>query len=207
MCTEPGLTVISLGWGVQSFGLAAKSALGELPRVDYAVHADTGWERSETYAFAEKWIPWLEAHGIEVVTVRSNRAGFIVNESDGIFAPVFTTHEDGSPSGMMRRQCTHDWKIVPMRRWLSAELKRLNLGKSPGIVEQWIGFTLDEVQRVTPDDVQYITKAHPYLEMLDRPYTRQMVIRWLHENDLEVPVKSACIFCPFHGYHQWREIQ
>jgi len=35
------LIVISLGWGVQSFGLVAMSALGVLPKVDYAVHGDT----------------------------------------------------------------------------------------------------------------------------------------------------------------------
>jgi len=203
----PQLTTISLGWGVQSWGLTAMSALGVLPKVDYAIHGNTGWERSETVAFAKRWTPWVEEHGIKVVTVQSKRSGYIVNKSQGIFAPVFTAREDGSPSGMMRRQCTSEWKIVPMRRWLSAELKRRGLSKSPGVVEQWIGFTLDEAQRVAPDDVKYITKAHPYLEMLDRPYTRQMVIHWLRENGLEVPVKSACVFCPFHGYHQWREIQ
>lgn len=35
------LRVISLGWGVQSWSLAAMAALGEIPRVDYAIHADT----------------------------------------------------------------------------------------------------------------------------------------------------------------------
>jgi hypothetical protein len=33
-------TAISLGWGVQSFTLAAMVALGELPPVDVAIHAD-----------------------------------------------------------------------------------------------------------------------------------------------------------------------
>lgn len=35
------LKVLSLGWGVQSWTLAAMVALKELPPVDYAVHADT----------------------------------------------------------------------------------------------------------------------------------------------------------------------
>jgi hypothetical protein len=38
------MRVLSLGWGVQSFTLAAMSALGDLPLLDYAVHADTGYE-------------------------------------------------------------------------------------------------------------------------------------------------------------------
>jgi len=204
------LTVISLGWGVQSFGLAAMSALGVLPKVDYAIHADTGWERSETYAFAKKWTPWLEGHGVKMVTVQASERcrNVMFDSSNGqTMVPLFTLCAGSHTDGQLRRSCPQRWKIAPMRRWLSVELKQRGLNKSPGVIEQWIGFTLDEVHRVTPDDVQYITKAYPYLEMLDRPYTRQMVNHWLRENSLEVPVKSSCVFCPFHGYHQWREIQ
>ena len=34
------LKILSLGWGVQSWTLAAMAALGEIPMPDYAVHAD-----------------------------------------------------------------------------------------------------------------------------------------------------------------------
>lgn len=51
------MIAISLGWGVQSFTLAAMSALGELPAVDVAIHADTTHEASGTYAFAARWTP------------------------------------------------------------------------------------------------------------------------------------------------------
>ena len=37
---------INLGWGIQSFTMAAMSALGTLPRVDAAIHADTSQPRS-----------------------------------------------------------------------------------------------------------------------------------------------------------------
>ena len=57
------MNAISLGWGVQSWTLAAMSALGELPRVDVAIHADTTHERSNTYAFAAVWCAWL-AHRV-----------------------------------------------------------------------------------------------------------------------------------------------
>ena len=65
------MIALSLGWGTQSFALAAMVALGELPPVDVAIHADTTHERTATYAFAEKWTPWLEARGVRVVTVRA----------------------------------------------------------------------------------------------------------------------------------------
>jgi hypothetical protein len=72
----PALRILSLGWGVQSWTLAAMAALRDcgcalcrrwgvdkLPALDYAIHADTTWEREITYQFAEEQTPWLEAHG------------------------------------------------------------------------------------------------------------------------------------------------
>ena len=50
----PELTYLSLGWGVQSFTLAAMAALGELPPIDLAIHADTGHEAQGTYDHARK---------------------------------------------------------------------------------------------------------------------------------------------------------
>lgn len=195
------MRVISLGWGVQSFGLCAMSALGMLPKVDVAIHADTTHERSETYEFARRWTPWLEERGIRVMTVKNERTNTVDNwTATGLMIPAYTRYEDGMPSGMLRRQCTHDWKIGPIRRWFQANRN----GES---VEMWLGITLDEVARMKPSDVQYIIHAFPFIEMLDRPWMRGMVMRWLQENGLEIPVKSACVFCPFHNRADWREIK
>lgn len=194
------LRVISLGWGVQSWGLAAMSALGELPPVDFAIHADTGWERKETYAFAERWTPWLEGHKVSVKIVKHADAGKLSDNHGGLFIPAHTTYEDGRPSGMMHRQCTRHWKIAEIKRWLQKN-------RDGEQVEQWIGITLDEIHRAKESGVQYIVNRHPYLEMLDRPWTRGMVIQWLKENDLEVPVSSSCVFCPFHDDLTWRRIK
>jgi hypothetical protein len=40
------LKVLSLGWGIQSFTLAAMVALGELDPLSFAIHADTTHETS-----------------------------------------------------------------------------------------------------------------------------------------------------------------
>ncbi len=202
------MKVISLGWGVQSFALAAMAALGDLPPVceaslgweDVALHADTGHERSETYAFAARWTPWLEERGVRVVTVRGGRPVIGADASNSTSIPAFTTYDDGRPSGMLRRQCTYDWKIAPMRRWLQK-----HRDKKP--VEQWIGYTLDEVHRIKQSDVKYQRNRYPFVEELDRPWTRHMAMRWLRDQDIEIPVKSACVFCPFHDRALWREIK
>jgi len=200
------MRVISLGWGVQSWGLAAMSALGKLPQVDVAIHADTGWERSETCAFAEKWTPWLEERGVRVVTVypdaRYAKAHGVTPTEKSlpqIMIPVFTGFVDG-PGGMLPRQCTAHWKIYPMRRWLQEHRKGQQC-------EQWIGLTLEEVHRAKPSGVQYITSRWPFLEMLDRPWLRAHVVHWLEEQGLEVPPSSNCVICPYQTDLEWRRMK
>lgn len=203
--------IISLGWGVQSFTLAAMAALGELEPVDAALHADTTHEASWTYDFARRWTPWLEARGVRVVTVQPRAADFAHREGlNGVGTPpVFSlhvgdargyvhipAHQDDS-HGQLLRSCTQRWKIAPMRRWLQA-----NRDGQP--VEQWLGISLDEYQRMKPSDVKYITTRWPLIE---RRMTRADCVKWLEARGLEVPQKSACYFCPFHSTAEWRRLK
>ena len=198
------MRVISLGWGTQSFGLAAMSALGVLPPVDAAIHADTTHERSATYEFAARWTPWLEKHGVRVVTVKPERCTSpVVNDWGGVFIPAFTVGE--GVYGQLRRQCTGDWKIRPIRRWLQQH-------RSGERVELWLGITLDEARRVKHADVKYISHRWPFLERdlwNGRMLRRSDVMRWLHENlgPDAIPSRSACYFCPYHSRREWRDLR
>lgn len=199
------LTTISLGWGVQSWTLAAMAALGELPSVDVALHSDTTWEREETYRFAARWTSWLEARGVKVVTVRdAAQAAAVTTLKTDI--PAFTAGQDGHLiiDGQLRRQCTGRWKIEPQRLWIVAELARRGLKKTPGVVEKWLGISQDEWQRAKHADVKYITHRYPLLE---KQMTRADCIAWLEACGLPVPPKSACVFCPFHNKAAWQEMK
>jgi hypothetical protein len=94
---------ISLGWGVQSFTLAAMSALGILPKVDVAIHADTEHEMAGTYEFARQWTGWLEGHGVKVATVRNTKSGgtnVVARDSTAtvpaVMIPAFTISAEAS---------------------------------------------------------------------------------------------------------------
>lgn len=205
------LKAISLGWGVQSFTLAAMAALGELEPVDVAIHADTTHERKLTYEFAARWTPWLEERGVRVVTVSEpEQASKVTTEATDI--PAFTVtrllpggtnevmipaHTATNNGGMLRRQCTHRWKIAPMRRWLQAN-------RDGAVVEQWLGISLDEVQRMKDSDVKYVAHRWPLIE---RRMTRGDCVTWLERHGIEVPPKSACSFCPFHSTAEWRRVK
>ena len=189
------MIVLSLGWGVQSFTMAAMSALGDLPKIDVAIHADTTHERSETYSFAKRWTPWLEEHGIKVVTVKDNNPRIITDRLGGkIFIPAFTA-TNSDHGGQLRRQCTGRWKISPMRRWLQQ-----NRNGEP--VEMWIGISTDEALRMKPSDVKYINNRWPLIE---KRMSRIDCEKYLKQHGLEIPPKSACVFCPYHDFATWRE--
>lgn len=201
------MDVISLGWGVQSFGLAAMVALKELPPVAAAVHADTIHERQATYEFAERWTPWLEARGVMVVTVSDRKAAnALFGKSGQMSLPAFTVNPKTGKAGQLRRSCTQRWKIAPQRRWLSTELARRGLAKGPGIIDQWFGITRDEWIRMRDSDVAYVRNVYPFMDF-EPPMTRYDVGAWLDSRGLEIPPKSACVFCPYHSRAAWREMQ
>lgn len=54
MSEKPALQLLSLGAGVQSTTLVLMSASGELPKLDGAIFADTGWEPQAVYTHLDK---------------------------------------------------------------------------------------------------------------------------------------------------------
>jgi hypothetical protein len=211
------LKILALGWGLQSWTLAAMSALGELPRLDFAIHADTTHEMTATYQFAAQWTPWLECRGIRVVTVSDKQqAAKVTTEKTDIPAfvlKVIDEHGGEHPSvssagdrvkGQLRRQCTSRWKIQPIRRYIRTELGRMGLSIRDGVVEQWFGITLDEIQRAKDSDVRYISHRFPLLE---RRFRRIDCVSWLKNNHLPIPKKSSCTFCPYHNLRAWQALK
>lgn len=196
------MRVISLGWGVQSYTLAAMAALGEL-QADFALHSDTHWEKTATYTFIRKWQPWLESKGLRVVTVGQPNQVVVEKYTGSTDIPAFTATESKT-GGQLRRQCTLDWKIKPMRRWLRDELERMGIKQSPGCVTQLLGISLDEYQRMKTSDVKWIENEYP---LIDLRMTRADCVMWLERHGLEVPPKSSCVFCPFQGKASWQALK
>lgn len=197
------LTVLSMGWGVQTWTLAAMMALDEIPRTDYIVFADTTHESELTYQFIREWEPWLGEHGLNTVRVQGKRTNVVREDwSDSVLIPAYTvSHKDGS-NGQVRRQCTHDWKITPIRHWVREYLSENGIPLSPGVVELQMGISLDEWHRMKDSDVQYIQHRYP---LVDLRMKRADCIYWLGQHALPVPPKSACTFCPYRSINSWKE--
>lgn len=107
--------------------------------------------------------------------------------------------------GMIRRQCTKDYKIIPIRRKVR-ELLGIAGRRSPKtpVAEQWIGISLDEALRMKPSFESWQVNRWPLIE---RGMTRHDCLRWLERHHYPVPPKSACIGCPFHSDDRWRHMR
>jgi hypothetical protein len=117
-------------------------------------------------------------------------------------APFFTQAEITGKKGMLRRQCTADYKIVPIRKKIR-ELCGVKYGKhfpKDKYVEQWIGISTDEIQRMKPARDKYILNRHPLIEA---KMSRQDCIDYLKKENIPLPEKSACIVCPYHNDAYW----
>jgi hypothetical protein len=114
-------------------------------------------------------------------------------------------HTD-KPFGMLPRQCSKEFKV----RVIGREVRRL-LGIEPGkrgptekVVEQWMGISADEMQRMKDAEQKFVQNRWPLIELRMH---RHDCVRWLERNGYPKPPKSACIFCPFHRAPQWRELR
>jgi hypothetical protein len=106
---------------------------------------------------------------------------------------------------MIRRHCTTDYKIVPIRRKVR-ELLGIAGRRSPTspVIEQWIGISLDEAIRMKPSFEDWQINRWPLIE---GGMTRPDCLRWLKRHGYPQPPKSACIGCPFHADDHWRHMR
>lgn len=199
------LTVISLGAGVQSTTMALMAAHGEItPMPDCAIFADTQSEPAAVYLHLD----WLERElpfPVHRVTVGSLHDAIISamhgDRRRGARPPFFT-----ASGGMLNRQCTQDFKIIPIQRKVRELLgiRPRCRGPKEVVVEQWIGISTDEVVRMRPSRLSYIAHRWPLIEL---QMSRFDCVRWFERRGLPVPPKSACTFCPFHDNAQWRALR
>lgn len=211
------MKILSLGAGVQSTTVLLMSCVGELPKLDAAIFADTQWEPKAVYKHLE-WLKWYsERHGIPVYTVSSGdlRLTAINSKMRGgagkglgkwwASMPLRTVSSDGS-QGIIRRQCTKEYKIDPITKKIREMLglKKRQRFKPGTHIEQWFGISVDEVHRMRTSGKSWSEFVYP---LVDRRMSRQGCNVWLESHGFPVAPRSACIGCPYHSNEEWRKIK
>lgn len=222
MASRP-ISVLSLGAGVQSTTVLLMSCRGQLPKLDAAIFADTQWEPAAVY----EHLHWLVAEAaqfnipVHIVSKGNIRKHTIEGFIRGSKAhgkryatlPLRVLNTDGT-NGMLRRQCTREYKIEPIERFIRRKILGMHKHQSApaGAVDQWFGISCDELRRVRFSEVRWKQHVYPLCNLPDnylvKPMSRLMCIEWLgqHYPNHSVP-KSSCIGCPYHTNANWREVK
>jgi hypothetical protein len=189
--------IFSCGGGVQSTACLVLAAQGAIPYRTF-VFANVGnhAESPDTIRYIEQVLkPYAAQHGIEWIDVqRSRRDGTPVDLYQDLHRPIRSIDipmrmSNGAPGN---RNCTVEFKIKPIAKWIKRNSPGCTLGK---------GISTDEPHRATPsrESDGYIS-AYPLIEM---GVSRSDCLRIVREAGLPQPPKSSCWFCPYKTTDQW----
>ena len=207
--------LLNLGAGVQSTALflLAREPDPKL-RFDLAIFADTGEEPASVYSHLE----YLQALSDPIIWVRS--AGKLGDDlingrnSTGqrfVSIPCFTTDGAGKV-GMVRRQCTAEYKIEVVNRAIRREL----LGLKPRqripkdvVVHQYFGISTDEAGRAERAKKRFAEIKHtvPHWPLIEMGWSRKDCIAYLKDKLPHETPKSSCVFCPYRTNQSWATLK
>lgn len=223
--------VLSFGGGTQSAYLMEQHLRGKID-YDYIIFSDTGAEPQFIHDQVEWWrrrqrelgnqTPFIITHhksmdrGLEEMLMR-----YIHTDYQRLQMPIYCSNIDKKtgeefPAGMMPRQCTVDFKIIPVQQMARRQvLKQLGLNKNKKMPDNVgfiidIGFSYDEIRRVNTyqsPQYKYMYLAYPLIE---ENITATESIHFLKENGFPTD-RSRCYLCPFQCDRpevgmDWREV-
>ena len=207
--------VLSFGAGVQSTALLLMACDGTLKKLGYnienVVFANTGDEPKRVLDHFYKMKEYAENYGLNVFMVRN---GNIIEDVKNFCAtgkrlpmlPFFTRDIDTGVKGMMMRQCTTDYKIIPVNR-KSKLLIGITKGKhvpKDTKIRKLIGISVDEYQRIKLSPNKWEENCYP---LFDMGYDRLKCMQYIENILGYIPPSSECIICPFHSDEYWRNMK
>lgn len=222
------IRILNVGAGVGSTTVFELARMGEIPAIDHGIFADTQEEPADVYAHLQ-WMLSVTSFPIHVVTAGKlgndllagrNAAGKQSKKGRFASVPAFTTqdHEqrDGRPAtgcevGRTNRQCTSEYKILPIERHIRSVILGLKKGsRIPRDVRVVQIFGLDdgEAGRIAKVKKRYMTSPFdcdfPLAKLgMDRnDCLRLLATRVPHQ----VP-RSACVFCPYRSNLEWQKLR
>lgn len=199
------MNILNLGAGVQSSVIALMAEHGEIEKPDCAIFADTGWEPNHVY----EWLDWLEdklsfpVYRVSHGNLREDLERYTKGERCAS-VPFFTETNQPGREGRLRRNCTRDYKIDPIKRKIRGLLGLKKGQRVKAKIVQWIGISMDEINRMKPAQEPWVETRWPLIE---KGMTRNDCLFWMTKNNLPLPKKSSCIGCPYHNDATWRDMK
>lgn len=219
MMTIKHLSYLALGAGRQSTALFLMWAHRDprlvrwcdkhnVPWPYHAVFADPGHESPETYGLLWRLAEYAQAFPdvhLHVVTKtdaagRAQRLGHEMLTARRFSSiPAYTLKPSGAV-GMLRRNCTQDYKIRPIHRW-ARRLLRVKSLKGRHLYPL-LGIGRDEPARVKPGgEGQWEHRQYPLFDLGIDTDECQRINAAAGFTDVE---GSACVFCPYKDGPDWQ---
>lgn len=189
--------VMCYGAGVDSTAILIEFVRQGI-RPDLILFADTGDEKPETYAYLDVMDAHLEANGFPLVT-RVRRSD-LVNQRVPDQSLGDELRRLGTLPSMAFGQhtCSHKWKVVPQEKFL-AQWGPAQAAWAAGVpVTRVIGFDCSpaDSKRVSRTMAYDSDKYQSWFPLQDWEWDRDRCLAEIEREGIEVPVKSACYFCP-----------
>ena len=186
-------TVISYGGGVQSTALVVL-AMQRGWQIDEIIHVDLlDAESPATREYVKYFAGWLrEAHQRDITILQRDLYGDML--ANPAFTPAPWRAADGS--FMLKRQCTRQYKVEPIRRYLYDKYKREK-------IRLMLGISVDEFHRMRDSGSKRIENVYP---LVDERLTRNDCRAILERAGLTPPPKSSCWFCPYRSARSQAEL-
>lgn len=179
--------VVSFGGGVNSSAMLIGMVERNL-RPDAILFSDTGGEKPETYRHVEEMQAWCANNNMpemQIVSYHQSRHGTLENEC--------LNNETLPSKAFGFGGCSQKWKRYPMDNWVKQWPPALLAWDRGDKVARLIGIHAGETRRGKIPDCKRFTYRYPLREW---GWHQADCERAIERAGLQVPVKSACFYCP-----------
>lgn len=192
-------TLVSYGAGTNSTAMIVEMVKRE-ERYDFALFADTGGERPETYDYILTFNEWLASQGQPLIlTVRKGGKEETLEEN--------CLRMNMLPSiAYGFKGCSFKYKIEPQNKWANNNSECRATWNAGEKVTKCIGYDMDEPHRWFGKD--WNDKKYFYRSpLIEWRMGREECVESIRSVGLPLPGKSACFFCPSSKKHEILELK
>jgi hypothetical protein len=173
------------------------------------IFADTGAEPNTVYRHIDLVSRLLIDAGFSFnIVFKKNKEGDFIPidhlHGRGITTIPYFTHGSDSKIGMLRRQCTNEYKIEPITQFIRTNLGYFPKQRVTHDINLWLGISLDESSRMSTNKLKWITNQYPLIQLkLTAADCTALASYYLGY----LPPKSSCYMCPFTNQERWQTMK
>tara|TARA_Y100000401_G_scaffold116278_1_gene121651 strand:+ start:502 stop:1338 length:837 start_codon:yes stop_codon:yes gene_type:complete len=195
--------IISFGAGTQSIAMtlmALEGKFGDKP--DFGVFCDTHAEPQVVYDYLDTFKKYVKKkYNFDIYeTSNGNLIDDVLSEGRSASLPYHVKKDDGK-NGILLRQCTYEYKILPFHKFIKEKLDipRKNKHSVP-YIETWFAISTDEMTRIKESNKWYSVHRYPLIE---KNVHRVKSIRYVESLGFDKPPRSSCVVCPYRSDKEW----